>query len=122
MNWYIKVLKNYAVFDGRAQRAEYWFFVLFSVLITMGLALIDGALGLFQPDSGVGLLSGLYSLAVLIPSLAVGVRRLHDTGRTGWWLLLGLVPVIGPIILLVFMVFDSDAGLNKYGSNPKSGL
>jgi uncharacterized membrane protein YhaH (DUF805 family) len=121
MSWYLEVLKNYAVFSGRARRMEYWMFVLFNIIILIVLALIDYLTGTFSPRAGVGLLGGLYSLAVLIPSLAVTVRRLHDIGRTGWWILIGLIPVIGNIVLLIFMVLDSEPGANEYGPNPKEG-
>jgi uncharacterized membrane protein YhaH (DUF805 family) len=121
MSWYLEVLKKYAVFDGRARRMEYWMFILFNIIITVVLALIDYLTGTFSPRAGVGLLGGLYALAVLIPSLAVTVRRLHDIGRTGWWILIGLIPVIGGIVLLIFMVLDSESGPNEYGPNPKEG-
>jgi uncharacterized membrane protein YhaH (DUF805 family) len=120
MNCYLEVLKKYAVFSGRARRKEYWMFFLFNLIITLVLALIDSLTGTFSSQAGLGLLSGLYSLAVLIPSIAVTVRRLHDTGRSGWWILLGLIPVIGGIILLIFMVLDSEPGENQYGPNPKA--
>ena len=83
VNWYIEVLKKYTVFSGRARRKEYWFFVLFNVLVSIALTFIDGVTGTLSAESGVGLLSGLYGLAVLVPSIAVGVRRLHDIGRSG---------------------------------------
>lgn len=114
MNWYLEVLKKYAVFGGRAQRKEYWFFVLFNLIITLVLGFVEGFAG------GPGVLSAVYGLAVLIPSIAVTVRRLHDTDRTGWWLLIALIPLIGTIILLVFMLLDSSPGQNQYGSNPKA--
>jgi uncharacterized membrane protein YhaH (DUF805 family) len=120
MNWYLEALKKYAVFSGRARRTEYWMFILFNIIITVVLALIDILTGTFSPQAGVGLLGGLYALAVLIPSIAVTVRRLHDTGRSGWWILIGLVPVIGTIVLLIFMVQDSQPGENQYGPNPKA--
>jgi uncharacterized membrane protein YhaH (DUF805 family) len=122
MNWYLEALKKYAVFSGRARRTEYWMFILFNIIITVVLALIDILTGTFSPQAGVGLLGGLYALAVLIPSIAVTVRRLHDTGRSGWWILIGLVPVIGTIVLLIFMVQDSQPGENQYGPNPKAAL
>ena len=120
MNWFLVVLKKYATFSGRAQRAEYWWFYLISTLIIIGLSLIDQATGTLDEETGVGLLNSLYSLAILIPSIAVGVRRLHDTGRSGWWLLIGLIPVIGSIVLIVFFVLDSEPGENAYGANPKA--
>ena len=119
MNWYLEVLKKYAVFSGRARRKEYWFFVLFNIIISIVLAVIDGVTGSFSPEAGMGLLGGIYTLAVLIPGIAVSVRLLHDTERSGWWLLIALVPLIGAIVLLVFMVQDSKPGQNQYGANPK---
>lgn len=112
MNWYLEVLKNYAVFDGRARRTEYWMFMLFNFFIVFVLGLVEIVIG------GTGL-AGLYSMAVLIPGIAVSVRRLHDTGRSGWWLLIGFVPLVGAIVLLVFMVQDSQPGSNKFGASPK---
>lgn len=120
MNWFLVVLKKYATFSGRAQRAEYWYFLLFSSLIVIALSVIDSMTGSYNEDTGWGLLSGLYSIAVLLPSIAVGARRLHDTSRTGWWLLIGLIPVIGTIVLIVFFVLDSTPGDNAYGPNPKA--
>ena len=118
MSWYLEVLKKYAVFSGRARRTEYWMFLLGTVLIALVLSVIAGIVGVAL-DSDLRLLSTVYALAVLIPSLAVSVRRLHDTSRSGWWLLLGLVPIIGVIVLLVFMVQDSHPGDNQYGPSPK---
>ena len=118
MNWYLEVLKKYAVFSGRARRKEYWFFVLFNIIISIVLAVIDGVTGSFSPEAGMGLLGGIYTLAVLIPGIAVSVRRLHDTERSGWWLLIYLVP-LGAIVLLVFTAQDSKPGQNQYGANPK---
>ncbi|WP_028113236.1 DUF805 domain-containing protein [Ferrimonas kyonanensis] len=119
MNWYLTVLKKYAVFRGRARRREYWFFVLFNVLIAIALALVDTSMGTFDPETGTGLLGALYSLAVLIPTLAVAVRRLHDTDRSGWWLLLLLIPIVGVIVLLVFMALSGQHGANEYGGDPR---
>lgn len=116
MNYYRAVLNKYAEFSGRAQRAEYWYFVLFNFLIGLGLTVVGSII--FTKGVGQGL-NTLYSLAVLIPSLAVGVRRLHDIGKSGWWLFLMLIPLVGPIWLLVLMVTDSNPGDNKYGPNPK---
>ena len=98
MNWYLMVLKNYATFNGRARRKEYWMFFLFNIIIAILLAVIEGIVG------SPGIVGMLYSLAVLIPGIAVSVRRLHDTDRSGWWMLIALVPLIGAIVLLVFMV------------------
>lgn len=119
MSWYIEVLKKYAVFGGRARRKEYWYFVLFNLIISIILAIVDNVTGSFSAEAGMGLLGGLYMLAVLIPGIAVSVRRLHDTDRSGWWLLIVLVPLIGAIVLIIFMVLDSSPGENQYGPNPK---
>ena len=118
MIWYLQVLKKYAVFSGRARRKEYWIFVLINGIIGFVLGFIEGLVGI-APGIDYSVLAGLYSLAVLIPSLAVSVRRLHDTGRSGWWLLIGFVPLIGAIVLLVYMLSDSQAGTNQYGPSPK---
>lgn len=119
MNWYLEVLKKYAVFSGRARRKEYWYFILFNILINIILSVVDGLTGNFDPATNMGLLSGVYTLAILIPSIAVSVRRLHDTGRSGWWLLISFVPLIGFLVLLFFMLQNSKAEQNKYGNNPK---
>jgi len=113
MEWYIKCLKNYAVFSGRARRTEYWCFVLFSLIVTVVLSALEAVVGLS------GVLSTIYSFGVLIPSLAVGIRRLHDTGRCGWWMLLCLIPIVGGIVLTGFLASDSERGDNDYGPNPK---
>jgi uncharacterized membrane protein YhaH (DUF805 family) len=118
MNWYLAVLKKYAVFQGRARRQEYWYFFLFNIVIAIALGMLDGILDTpGTPESG--LLSTLYSLAILVPSIAVGVRRLHDSGRKGWWMLIGLLPLIGALVLLYFFIQDSQPGSNEYGANPK---
>ncbi len=119
MNWYLEALKKYAVFDGRASRKEYWFFVLFNVLISMALAFIDRLTGNIDPETGIGILGGLYAIGVMIPGMAVSVRRLHDTDRSGWWLLITFVPVIGAIVFFYFMVLDSSLESNEYGPSPK---
>ena len=114
MEWYLKVVRdNYANFSGRARRSEYWYFVLFNILILIGLSIIDGVL------HTRGILGLIYNVAVFIPSIAVGARRLHDTGRSGWWQLIGLIPLIGAIVLLVFLVQDSSFDRNEYGPSPK---
>ena len=121
MNWFLVAVKEkYADFSGRARRREYWFFLLVYLLINIALLVVDNLLGWFDADSGVGVLSGIFTLALLIPSLSVAVRRLHDTDRSGWWLLIGLIPLIGGIVLLVFFVQDSQTGANRFGPNPKA--
>ncbi len=113
MNWYMEVLKKYAMFSGRSRRTEYWMFTLFNIIISVVLSVVDGVVGT------MGILSMVYFIAILVPSLAVSIRRLHDTDRSGWWLLVGLIPFVGAIILLVFMVQDSQPSQNQYGENPK---
>ncbi|MGV8940724.1 MAG: DUF805 domain-containing protein [Lysobacter sp.] len=113
MDWYLKVLKNYVGFEGRARRKEYWMFTLFTVIATVLLTLIDNAIG-------SGLLATLYSLAVLLPSIAVSFRRLHDIDKSAWWLLIALVPLIGAIVLLVFACMEGTRGDNRFGPDPKA--
>ena len=122
MGWdlYMQVLKKYAVFSGRARRKEYWFYVLWYLIISIGLAIVDNIIGTYSAKAGIGLLGGIYALALLIPGISVTVRRLHDTGRPGWWLLIILIPLIGAIVLLVFMLLDSQPGDNEYGPSPKT--
>ena len=112
MNYYTAVLTNYAGFAGRARRAEFWMFALINFIISIVLYGIGAAIGVGQA------LEGLYSLAVLVPSIAVAARRLHDTNRSGWWQLIALT-VIGIIPLIIFYAQDSDPGPNQYGPNPK---
>jgi uncharacterized membrane protein YhaH (DUF805 family) len=119
VSWYLEALKKYAVFSGRSRRMEYWYFVLFNIIVGVVLALIDILLGTFSAAGNIGLLSGIYSLAVLIPTLAVIVRRLHDIDRTGWWIFINLIPLIGTIVLLVFALTPGTPGSNRYGPDPK---
>lgn len=114
MDWFIKAItQHYADFEGRARRAEYWYFVLFYVLAYLVLSIIDGVIG-----TG-GILAGIYSLALLVPGIAITARRLHDTGRSGWWQLIGLIPLIGAIVMLVFLVQEGSFERNTYGPSPK---
>jgi len=118
MEWYLMVLKKYAEFDGRSRRKEYWMFVLFNLIISIALASFERMLGLGN-EYGTGFLSTIYSIGVLIPSIAVGIRRLHDIGKSGWWLLIVLIPVIGWIWIIVLLATDGHPGSNEYGINPK---
>lgn len=118
MYWYMKVLRNYVGFSGRARRREYWMFALVNVLVVIGLMLVDMVIGAFDPVLGIGLLSGIYSLAVLIPGIAVSVRRLHDRDMSGWWLLIALIPLIGGLVLLVLFVLEGTQGENRFGPDP----
>lgn len=124
MDWYLMVFRKYAQFGGRSRRKEYWMFglmnmVVFAVLYGTGtVALLNRSTGL---SVLIFLLCGAYGLAALIPGLAVSVRRLHDTNKSGWWLLLCLVP-LGALIILIFDCLDSDPGDNQYGPNPKAAV
>ena len=120
MNWYLEAFKKYAVFQGRAGRKDYWFFVLFNIIVSMVLGYIDRLTGTFVADTGFGILSAVYTLAVILPGISVSVRRLHDTGRSGWWFLVTIVPVLGFFVFLYFMILESDPGSNKYGALPRS--
>lgn len=119
MNWYLKALKQYAVFNGRAQRSEYWFFTLFYTIGFIILTVIDAMIGIYSVEAGIGLLGGIFALAHLLPSIGVGIRRMHDIGKSGWWLLINIIPLIGPIVFIVFAVINSKED-NQYGTNPKS--
>jgi uncharacterized membrane protein YhaH (DUF805 family) len=130
MNWYITVLTRYADFTGRARRAEYWMFTLFSVIVSIVLAAADALVfgtgsftslggGFSASYTSIGVLSTVYALAVLLPTLGVTARRLHDTDRSGWWMLLGFVPIVGGIVLLVLLALDGTRGPNGHGSDPK---
>lgn len=112
-------LTQYVGFSGRARRSEYWWFVLFSFLVSVVAAILDAILGTGGDFGRTGLIGGLASLALLLPSLAAAVRRLHDTSRSGWWILIGLIPIIGWIVLIVFYVQDSH-GDNQHGPSPKA--
>lgn len=118
MNWYIAVLKNYAGFSGRARRKEYWMFTLFNIIFLFVAMILDMLLGTEFGLGVYGLFYMLYSLAVIIPGLAVSVRRLHDIGKSGWMFLIVLIPIIGWIWLLFLMVTDSNPGENQYGPYP----
>jgi len=115
---------HYSKFKGRSRRSEYWWIQLFLVLTNLAvaaidLALMDGDVDRFIANGGGGIVGLIWILVTIVPALAVLVRRLHDTGKTGWWALIGFVPLVGGIVLLVFTVLDSDAGENKFGESPK---
>ncbi|MCP1122685.1 DUF805 domain-containing protein [Bacillus sp. 3103sda1] len=113
MQWYLQAFKNYAGFQGRARRKEYWMFFLINLIVTIILEILVAVSFVFL----IPFL--LYALAIILPSLAVGARRLHDTGRSGWWQLLSLIPVVGGIVLIIFFCQDSEEYDNKYGPYPK---
>jgi uncharacterized membrane protein YhaH (DUF805 family) len=129
MNWYIEVLKKYAVFKGRARRKEYWYFTLVHLIITFLLTMLDGHL---SGEQKIGWFSIIYAFAIILPCFAVTARRLHDTGRNGWWILLsflGVLEVISPllgnilgtvgiIVLFILLLQPSEPGTNRFGPNP----
>jgi uncharacterized membrane protein YhaH (DUF805 family) len=118
-NWFLDVVKNkYVMFKGRASRKEFWTYILHYFILFIVASILDYIVGLIIQDTDTSIISGLLSLALLLPTLAVTVRRLHDTGRSGWWLLIGLTG-IGGILLLIWYVTDSQPSENKYGPNPK---
>lgn len=111
------VYSNYVGFSGRAPRAEYWYYTLFYIIVSLVLSGIDTALGLVIAEI-IGVLSLLFMLASLLPGIAVGIRRLHDIGKSGWWLLIVFVPLIGAIVLIVWFATNSQSGSNAYGPHP----
>jgi uncharacterized membrane protein YhaH (DUF805 family) len=118
MIWFIEALRKTFNFSGRSRRKEYWMFILVTFIISVILTILEMALGL-EFNENFGILTTLFSLILLIPSLSVTVRRLHDTGKSGWWILISLIPLIGGIVILIFTLMDSEPGSNKYGPNPK---
>ena len=118
MNYYLLALKGYAIFRGRSRRAEYWYFVLVQVIIITACIVLDNLLGLNFEEANNGPITAIYGLLTFLPQLAVSIRRLHDTGRSGWWILIGFT-IIGAIPLIIWYATDSEAGNNKFGANPK---
>ena len=123
IDYYKSVLKNYANFDGRARRSEYWYYTLMNVIIVITLEILLGVGAMVSSVIAiiVGLLLIVYAIGTLVPSIAVMVRRLHDIGKSGWWYFIALIPLAGPIWLIVLLATDSQEGTNEYGVNPKTG-
>ena len=119
MNGYVQAFKKYAVFDGRASRAEYWSFFVINLIVTLVLIVADVGMDQLNPEFGVGFLSGIYILFQTLPSIAICVRRLHDSGRSGWWFMVGFIALIGTLILLILLLLKSQTGPNRYGPNPR---
>ena len=120
MEWFLKVMRQYADFNGRARRKEYWMFYLFSLIFAVTAVILDNVLGIAIEGIGYGPLYLIFALAVMIPNLAVMVRRLHDVNKSGWMFLVALIPIAGAIWLLVLLCTEGDHGDNKYGPNPKN--
>ena len=114
--------KQYVGFTGRARRSEYWWFALFGLIVGIVANLIDTVLGTMSEDTNVGVLGTIVSLALLLPSLAVAIRRLHDTSRTGWWILIGLIPIVGWIILIYWACQPGQPEANQYGAPPSTAV
>ena len=123
IDYYKSVLKNYANFDGRARRSEYWYYTLMNVIIVITLEILLGVGAMVSSVLAiiVGLLLIVYAIGTLVPSISVMVRRLHDIGKSGWWYFIALIPLAGPIWLIVLLATDSQPGSNEYGINPKTG-
>ena len=119
MNWYLQVLKKYADFDGRARRTEYWMFVLLNIIFCFAAIILDNVIGTAIDGIGYGIFYFVYVLGVFIPGLAVAVRRLHDTDKSGWMMFVALIPIAGAIWLIVLMATEGDARENQYGPDPK---
>ena len=119
MEWFLKALRQYSDFEGRARRKEYWMYTLFYIIFAIVAIILDNILGIAMDDLGYGLLYLLYALGMLIPTLAVSIRRLHDVGKSGWMILIGFIPIIGAIWLIVLFVTEGNPGSNQYGPNPK---
>lgn len=120
MNWFLVVMKKYVVFSGRAHRREYWTFALVACSIAIALFVVDIVTGTYDREAGLGLATGIFLFATLLPSIAVGVRRLHDTGKSGWWWLISLIPLVGAFILLILCAQPGELGDNQYGPDPKA--
>jgi uncharacterized membrane protein YhaH (DUF805 family) len=120
MKYYKKVLQNYATFTGRARRKEYWHFMLFNVIFILAAVILDNIFGIAMEGMGYGPIYGLYVLATFLPGFAVAVRRLHDVGKSGWFIFIVLIPIIGAIWLIVLYATEGTKGSNEYGEDPKS--
>jgi uncharacterized membrane protein YhaH (DUF805 family) len=118
MEYFIGAYKKYADFTGRARRKEYWMFYLFYIIAYIVLSVMDGFLGFYDAEVGIGMLSSIFALGTLIPSLAIAARRLHDINKSGWWQLILFIPILGALVLLFFLVSKGTDGENRFGSDP----
>jgi uncharacterized membrane protein YhaH (DUF805 family) len=117
MEYFIGAYKKYADFSGRARRKEFWMYQLFYLIISIALSFIDGLIGTYS-SAGIGLLSTIFGFVSIVPMIALATRRLHDINKSGWWQLIGLIPLIGAIVLFIFFVLRGTDGENRYGSDP----
>ncbi len=122
MKYYVMAFKNFFQFKGRANRSEYWYFVLFNIIFAVAAIVADNVLSLTFAESPYGIIYSLYALAALIPGLAVTVRRLHDVDKSGWYILISLIPIVGSIILLVALIKEGTRGENQYGPDPNGDV
>lgn len=120
MNWYFAALNKYADFSGRARRREYWIFSIVNVVLIIAAVIIDNVIGTIILDGPFGFLSAAIFIATIIPGLAVTVRRLHDSGKSGWYYFVSFIPYVGGILMLVMMLLDSEPNQNQYGLDPKA--
>jgi uncharacterized membrane protein YhaH (DUF805 family) len=119
MYWWLAAMKKYVDFSGRARRKEYWMFFLFNLIFGVVALVLDFMLGSVNENLGYGLFYSLFSLGIILPTWSVTVRRLHDVGKSGWWIFISLIPFIGAIWLFILTVTDSQVDTNRYGVNPK---
>ena len=119
MDWYLQAFRKYTDFSGRSRRKEYWMFALFNIIFSICATILDFVLGTESAFIGAGTFSFIYFLGIIIPGLSLSVRRLHDVGKSGWMLLIAIIPIIGAIWLLVLFLTDGTFGKNQYGDNPK---
>lgn len=120
MNYFVECMKKYATFSGRARRKEYWIFCVCYVAIIFIAAIVDGMMSGSNPKDMSSIMTSLASLALFLPSLAVSVRRLHDTDRSGWWVLVNFIPLIGQLVWFVFVCLEGTKGDNRFGEDPKA--
>ena len=122
VEWYLTALRKFAQFTGRSRRREFWSFTLVNFGVSIVLSMLGRIVGANFLGTIIGLIATVYSLVVLVPGIAVAVRRMHDTGRSGWWLLINFIPIVGWIVYIFFAVQDSEPGENQYGPNPKGAF
>jgi uncharacterized membrane protein YhaH (DUF805 family) len=119
VNYFLEALKNYVTFTGRATRQQYWMYILFYIVFYFIAVTLDINLGQFDKEKMTGFISTVYTFGLLLPTIAILARRLHDIGRSSWWILLILIPVAGSLVILVFTLMDSQKGENEYGESLK---
>ena len=119
MHHFMDALTKYAVFSGRATRQQYWMYSLFYLIFYLLFSLLDLWFSVYNASIGLGMISGMFAVAMALPSLAILIRRLHDIGKTGWWVLILFIPIIGALVTLIFLLLDSEKQQNQYGESLK---